>query len=240
MLKIALVTLGILAGTLSQAQAQEDQPRSRLPSMTVTASATREVVPDIAVLRLSISTERPTASAATEETARTSQTVLAEIRAQGLDPRDLKTAITVSPMYDEERGPQGQTLKRALRGYVARNALTVRLRDIARAGALTRSLIEKGANVLEGIQFEISEDQRRTDELRVQAIKEAARKAKLYAEAAQVRLGRVLAVEPDPDAQALPLRAAPAVSGGVTAIIPVEPGVEQVTARVSVTWEITP
>jgi uncharacterized protein YggE len=244
MLKVALVTFGLIGCSPAWGSAEEDQPKSRLPSMSVTSSATREVVPDIATLRLSVSVERPTAAAAAEETARGSQSVLAEIKAQGLDPRDLKTAITVSPVFDEERGPQGQTIRRTLRGYQGRNALTVRLHDTARAGALARTLIDKGANVFEGISFAVGDEQRPLDELRVQATRDAVRKAKLYAEAAGVRLGRVLTIEPDPDSanvnQADLPRRIPSSGGAVTTVIPVEPGVEQITARVSITWEILP
>ena len=244
MLKVALVTVGIVGCTTACASAEEDQPKSRLPSMSVTSTATREVVPDIATLRLSVSVERPTASAAAEETARGSQSVISEIKAQGIDPRDLKTEITLSPVFDEERGPQGQTVRRTLRGYQGRNALTVRLHDTTRAGALARTLIDKGANVFEGISFKVGDEQRPLDELRVQATRDVVRKAKLYAEAAGVRLGRVLTIEPDPDSAngneaSLPRRA-PSSGGAMTTVIPVEPGIERITARVSITWEILP
>ena len=244
MLKVALVAVGLIGCSPAWAFPEEDQPKSRLPSMSVTSTAMREVVPDIATLRLSVSVEKPTAAAAAEETAPGSQSVLAEIRAQGLDPRDLKTVITVSPMFDEERGPQGQTVRRTLRGYQGRNAMTVRLRDTARAGALARTLIDKGANVFEGISFTVSDEQRPLDELRVQATRDAVRKAKLYAEAAGVRLGRVLTIDPDPNSansnQAdLPLRIPPS-GGAVTTVIPVEPGVEQIRETVTIAWEILP
>lgn len=245
MLKTAFVAIVIAAGTLAEAQAQEDQLKSRLPSMTIGAIVNLEVVPDVAVLHLSVSTERKTTSAAAEETAGTSQAVLGEIKSQGLDPRDLKTSVSVSAVFDEQRGPQGQLLKRTLRGYVARNALTIRLRDVSRAGALARNLIDKGANVFDGIQFVVSEDERRMDELRVKATKDAVRKAKLYAEAAEVKLGRVLSIEPEAsdgsgNAADLPRRAARPAGDVVTTVIPIEPGVQQLTARVSVTWEIVP
>lgn len=242
MLKVALLALGFISCPLAHAVAEQDQPKSRLPSMTVPADATREVVPDVAILRLSVSVEQPTASAAAEETARSSQAVLAELKAQGIDPRNLKTAVTLSPVFDEQRGPQGHPLKRTLRGYQARNALTVRLRDTAQAGALARALIDKGANAFEGISFEVSKNKALIDELRIEATKEAIRKAKLYAQAAEVRLGSVLNIEPDTDiymGQADMPRRAPQ-EGLSTTIIPIEPGVERLSARVSVTFEILP
>lgn len=243
MLRLLLITTYVSVLALVPARAQDEQLKSRFPSMTVFAFATIEVVPDIAVLSLSISTERKTASAAAEETARNSQVVLDDIKSQGLDPRDLKTTVNVSPVFDEERGPGERLLKRTLRGYVASNALTIRLRDIARAGALARNLIDKGANVFSGIQFVVSDDERRRDELRIRAVKDAVRKAKLYAEAAEVRLGRVLSIEPEPNDGGggeadLPSRSQRPGAETVTTVIPIEPGVERITVRVNVSWEI--
>jgi hypothetical protein len=216
-----------------------------LPSITIAGRAEREVVPDIAILQLSVSTEKKSAAAAAEETARSSQTVLDAIKAQGIDSIDIKTAVTVSPVFDEKRGAQGQRISRSLRGYIARNSFTVRLRDIGRAGALARTLIDKGASTFEGIHFQISDDVRRLDELRVAATKDASRQASLYAGAAGVRLGRVLTIEPENfeegNGASLPSRRAAPPEGAaeiVTTVIPVEPGVSQVSARVTVTWEI--
>ena len=77
--EVLCVMVGVLACTLRSATAEEDQPRARLPSITVTSEAAREIVPDIATL--AVTRERPTAGAAAEETARRSQAVLAELRA---------------------------------------------------------------------------------------------------------------------------------------------------------------
>lgn len=244
MFKAALVAFGLSTCLPTVVQAQEE-PKARLPSMTVEASATREVVPDTAFIYLSVSSERPTASEAAEETARASQAVLAELKAQDLSPRDLNNDVTVSPVYEEQHGDQGQRVTRKLRGYVARNALTVWLSDTSRAGALARKLIDKGANVFDGIYFTVSDRRGRMDELRVEATREAVRRAKLYAEAAGIHLGRVLTFDPDSDGrrgdEASIARAPPPIGKSVVAtVIPVEPGVEEISARVSMTWELLP
>ena len=143
-------------------QAAAQELKSSVPSITVNAIVEREVVPDIAILQLSVSVEKKTASAAAEETAQKSQAVLDAVKAQGVEPRDLKTRVTVSPVFDDQLNPQGQTVGRTLRGYKARNALEIRLRDTAKAGALARTLIDKGANVFEGIRFEVDPASRPT------------------------------------------------------------------------------
>jgi uncharacterized protein YggE len=116
MFRATIAALGISICLPALAHAQEE-PKARLPSMTVDASATREVVPDTAFLYLSVSTERPTASEAAEETARASQAVVTELKSQDIAPRDLHNDVTVSPVYDEERGDQGQRVTRKLRVY---------------------------------------------------------------------------------------------------------------------------
>ena len=122
--------------------------------------------------------------------------------------------------------------------------MTVRLRDTVRVGALARTLIDKGANVFEGIDFAIADPQRPMDELRVAATTDATRKAKLSAEAAGVRLVRGLSIDPDPDSAApgpadRP-RTGPPPAGSATTVIPVEPGLARINAKVTIACEIRP
>ena len=226
----------------ASAQADDSELKARIPSMTIAASASLEVVPDLATIQLGVVTERATASAAADETARASQAVIDEIKAERVEPRDIKTFVSVSAVFDEERDGSGRVLKRSLRGYTARNSISVRLRDTARAGALARRLIDKGANVFEGIHFDVSDDEAQRDALRVRAMQDAVRRARLYAEAAGVRTGRILDITPEVnfgnEASLPSRRAIEGATAVVNRVIPVEPGVVQLTARVSVVWEI--
>ncbi|MBV9077157.1 MAG: SIMPL domain-containing protein [Methylobacteriaceae bacterium] len=222
--------------------ATAQEARTGPPSITVAASAEREVVPDIAVLQLGVTAERKTAAGAADEAARAAQAVLEAVKAEGVEPRDLRATATVAPVYDEIRNGQGQVTGRSLRGYLARNALTVRLRKADRAGALARSLIDKGANALEGVRFEVGDRERMTDELRVAAVTNAMRRAALLADAAGVKLGRILAIDPGGPEERAP--AAPFAASRAAAIdlpaaaIPIEPGIVTLAARVSITWEL--
>lgn len=232
------LAVAFLAAILCSPACAEDRP---LPQMTVQAGATIEAAPDIATLRLGIVGERKNAAEAAEENARQAQAVVAELRAAGIESRDIQTsAVTLSPTYDEDRDPNGRPRPRVLRGYTARNTLTVRVHDLTRAGALARRLIDRGANLFEGIAFEVSQREQRLEEARLAALRDAQTRARGYAEALGIRLGRILQIDPDGERDGRPMpmamRAAP-MEAAQTAI-PVEPGLQAITARVSVTFEL--
>jgi uncharacterized protein len=233
--------LGCCALLISPARAQE--PRMP-PHIAVPSTATAEVTPDVAVLRLGVSTERRTAAEAASVNARSAQGLIDELAALGVEPRDARTlSVTLTPVYTDERDPNGRGGKRALTGYLARNTLQIRVRDVGKAGAVARALVDKGANVLEGVAFEISDGEARLDDLRAKAIGDAGRRARLYADALGLRLGRVLEISPEatfyPEGGVadVALRRAGAAEGSGPAI-PIAPGVQKLQAQARVVWEL--
>jgi hypothetical protein len=233
--------LGSFAFLIPSARAQE--PRLP-PHVAVPSAATAEVTPDVAVLRLGVSTERRTAAEAATANARSAQGLIDEVAALGVEPRDARTvSVTLTPVYGEDRDPNGRGGKRAPTGFLARNTLQIRVRDVARAGAVARALVDKGANVLEGVAFEISDAEARLDELRAEAIGEAGRRARLYAGVLGLTLGRVLEISPEAASEpegamtGIAFRgSAPAEAAGVA--IPLSPGVRTLRAQARVVWEL--
>lgn len=240
MIRLWSTLLGVCALLALPARAQN--PRMP-PHIAVPSTATAEVTPDIAILRLGVATERRTASEASAVNARAAQAVVDEVTAQGLDPRDARTlSVTLTPVYGDDRDPNGRGGRRAA-GYLARNTLQVRIRDVGKAGAIARALVDKGANTLEGISFEISDVEKRLDDLRAEAIGDAARRARLYAGALGLTLGRVLEISPEASTGPEPgmadvafRRGAPAEAAGVA--IPIAPGAQRLQAQVRVVWEL--
>jgi hypothetical protein len=233
-------------GVLAAAPANADDHAARcplkdvVPSITTTGTASAEVLPDIAVVSLGIMTERPKAADAARENAAASQALIAEIKAQGIDPRDIKTvSVSLTPVYDEIREDERGS-RRVLRGYLARNDLTVRLRQIDKAGAFVARWIERGANRVEAIAFDLEDKEARLETLRGEAVRDALRKAMSYVNGLGIKLGRVLSIAPPPSHFPRPqaafqmARAVPDASAGIA----LEPGVETLRAEVEVTWEL--
>jgi uncharacterized protein YggE len=238
--------LAFLFMLASAAKAQDYAPRYPLkdvvPSITTTGIASAEVAPDIAIIALGIMTERPKATDAAHENALAAQAVVAEIKAQGIDPKDIRTvSVSLSPVYDDGRPDEGGRPQRILRGYLARNELSVRLRQIDKAGAFAARWIERGANRIESITFDYEQKDVKLEALRVEAVRDALRRATSYTSGLGIRLGRVISITPtgaQPRHPAALQMARAAATQDAMPAIPIEPGVETLQVMVDVTWEL--
>jgi uncharacterized protein len=216
--------------------------KDSVPAITATGEASAEVVPDIAIISLGIATERPTAAGAARENASAAQAVINEIKAQGIEAKDIKTAsVTLAPVYDEIRDANGS--KRTLRGFAATNSLVVRVKDVAKAGALASQLMDKGANRFDGISYDYSQRNEKYAALRGEAARDAKRKAESYVNALDKKLGRVLEIaahryEPPMPAAMAPRLKAAGLAQDAAAAVPIEPGAETLRTEVEVTFEI--
>ena len=240
---IAALPLGI-GTSLNRAQAQQVLSlKNSVPSITTNGVASTEVVPDIATISLGVETERPKAADAARDNALAAQAITGEIKAQGIEARDVKTlSVTLSPVYDEVQvqNANGYVTKRTLRGYIARNSLSVRIREVAKAGALAGQLMDKGANRFEGIAFDYTQKEAKYDALRGDAVRDALRKANSYVNGLGLKLGRVLEIAtqaPYPANGGIP-GSVPFAAKREAAAVPVEPGSEVLRTEVQVTWEL--
>ena len=215
--------------------------KDSVPSVSVIGEAVEEVAPDRATLRFGIVTERPLAADATSENARVASAVLNELKTLGVTDADVRTeGVTLTPVTDQERDPKGRAV--GVRKYfIARNDLSVRVRDLAKAGEITGRLIDRGVNSFQGVDYDYSAPAAKMDALRAAAMKDALRRAETYAAAVDLRLGRILEIRPAdeefPQSRALTMKAAPAASDG--APVPMRPGVQRISARVAVVWALS-
>jgi uncharacterized protein len=246
-LPAAVAALAALAAEAQPAPVLAEQALSlkdSVPAITTMGEASAEVVPDIAMISLGIVTERAKAADAARENASAAQAIVNEIKAQGIEAKDIKTvSVTLAPVYDEMRDANGTVSKRTLRGFAAIHSLVVRIRDIAKAGALASQLMDKGANRFDGISYDYSQRNEKYAALRGDAARDAKRKAESYVNALDKKIGRVLEIAarryepPMPAAMAPRLKAAgPAQDAAIA--VPIEPGAETLWTEVEVTFEI--
>ena len=238
---IAVLPAGIWAPlNIAQAQQVVSQMDS-VPTITTNGVASTEVVPDIATISLGVDTERPKAADAARDNALAAQAIVGEIKAQGIEARDIKTlSVTLAPVYDGIQDANGYVTKRTLRGYIASNSLSVRIKEVAKAGVLAGQLMDKGANRFEGIAFDYTQKEAKYDALRGDAVRDALRKANSYVDGLGLKLGRVLEIATQAPYPA-PAGMSPKMLGAAkseAAAVPVEPGSEVPRTEVRVTWEL--
>ncbi|QIB64586.1 SIMPL domain-containing protein [Kineobactrum salinum] len=187
-----LLVLAALAGSHPAAAAEsEPQPRLR-----VTGEGTASVEPDMALLHLTVTREGDSARAALDANSAAMKEVLAAMRAQGIAGRDLQTAnFSIEPRYQHQpRNQSGVQEPPRIVGYMVRNSLTVRLRDIARLGAVLDESVSLGVNEGGNIQFLNDDPAEAMTQARQQAVRDALARGRTLAEAAGVKLGRILEI----------------------------------------------
>ncbi len=232
-----LAGIAFLGLAVGPAMAEEAPAARPIPSITVAGHATVPVVPDVVVVTLGVESERPRAADAAADNNRTAQALMETIKAAGIEPRDVATtSVGLEPVYDTP--PKG-TAK--LTGYRASLTLQVRVKPVDKAGPLIGALTDKGANSIESVDFVVSPDAQRDDQLRVDAMRDARHRAETYVGAIGLKLGRVLQIAPGevpvPGPRRFDYRAKLAMAAPAPPV-PLAAGEEQQQAEVSVTFEI--
>ncbi|MEG3146555.1 SIMPL domain-containing protein [Sphingomonas sp. RT2P30] len=163
-------------------------PDGTLLDITAEGKTTR--VPDVATIRSGVVTQGATAAAALADNATRMMRVLAAIKRAGVQPRDVQTAnVSLNPQYRYADGKPPEVT-----GYQASNTVSIRFRDIARAGAILDALVGEGANQIEGPNLSIDKPEAALDEARNDAVKQARARAELYARAAGLSVARIVSI----------------------------------------------
>jgi uncharacterized protein YggE len=206
--------------------------------MRVLGRAVVEAVPDHVGVRIGITNQAPSPTAALDQNSAVARKIIDFCKKFGIDERDIRTdAINLAPVYRTVTEPGGRT-RQEPDGYRASNMVRVRLRDLSRLGTFMREVLDQGATNIDGVGFGLSNPGRFVDEARARAVEDAVRQAKLLAGAAKVKLGPILEIIHPPRREfhvgseaSLPVRAA-------RTAVPVEVGVLEVSAEVEITWKI--
>ncbi len=218
---------------------------SQPPPRTITVSASSHVtlVPDVAHVGLGVSVTKPTVEAARAEAARIMNAIIAAAKDKGVAERDIRTtSIDLSPQYAPEcmYAPDGSACAKPNRitGYTMTEQLDVTVRNLDVAGPIVDAATAAGATDVNGISFVVDDPDRATTDAQVAAIAAARAKATRMAEAAGVTLGRVLSISETPVAIPYPLPYAGGAATSRDVATPVQPGTQDVTATVTVVFEI--
>jgi uncharacterized protein YggE len=208
----------------------------------VIGRATVEAAPDHVTVRIGVASKAPTPTAALDQNSAAARKIIDFSKRSGIDERDIQTdAINLTQAFKTIREPNGNQ-RQEPDGYSASNAVRVTLSDLARLGTFMRQVLDQGATNIGGVQFGLSTYTKAIDEARSKAVEDAARQARLLAQATGVKLGRIQDIQHPPRAEVrmldgaadLPPRRARVAS------VPVEAGVVQVVAEVEITWLVEP
>lgn len=194
--------------------------------------------PDQAIIILGVETRNISASAAAAQNAELmNKTINALLRA-GINKSDIQTStysLSIPAENDQtataENGDRTKPLE-----FVAANQVTVLTNNTQGVGTILDAAIAAGSNNVQSISFQLKDQKPQMDRALTLAIEDARRKAEVIAAAAGVKLGRVLEISGG-YSYAAPAARFDLVSAA--APTPVLPGQMEVTASISVTYEIS-
>lgn len=244
---LAVLIVCYVAVLLSSAAFAEE----RIPENTITVQGIGAVTvqPDSVRVQLGVEEEARTVEAARNQNANKMARITQRLRALGIPNLKLQTAgFSVYPIREPAPPVTPLERRRAERivGYRVSNILTVRIEGgdpgtlAVDAGRVIDTALGAGANSASGIDFYLSQEQRAQQEALQLAVRQARQNAEAVAQAASVTLSGIFNIEAY--SQPIAMRQFAVMEAradeAARAPTPVEPGELDVTANVTVRFDI--
>jgi uncharacterized protein YggE len=209
------------------------------PTITARGVGEIQVPADVARFNAAVVTTDKDANVALDENNRRLKVVLDALRAKGIDETEIETGrFSVHPVFTPRPPRVEPDWQPEIVGFMVRNQVQVRTRNLAALGDLITAATSSGANSIDNLTFDL----RDPTPARAQAIEEATSNAladaRTAADAANVKLGPIARI----DVQAPNVRPLQefSISAAQRAPVPVQPGLVGVQASVTVSVEIEP
>ena len=242
----AALMLGAVHTAAGPAAAQpapmEGEAPFRATTLTLSSHGETRMAPDQATISMGVTVQAPTAAAALTANRTRMNAVISAIRAQGVAERDIQTSgLDLSPQYTYPNRTGGTSGPPRVTAYQVSNQVTVLVRDLTKLGPAVDAVVGSGANQINSISFGLANADTRADEARRQAVANVARKAELYAQAAGLRVVRLVTLSesggytPRPPVMMMRQTMAEAADAST----PVQPGEVGVRVDVTAVYELS-
>ena len=229
-----VLVMAVLTAVSAMAQTS-DLAGARQPSITVAGTGESHGKPDFAQIQVGVVTEALTAAEALRKNNEAMSQLVVMIRRRGIEDRDLQTIqFNVSPRYKYDKNQQEPP---KIAGYQVTNEVHVKVRNLTTLGAFLDETVSLGANQVRGISFGVAEPAQLMDEARKRAIADAQRRARVYAEAAGLKLGKPIRIDEQTGGRPGPYPAARMEAAAASAV-PVAPGEQTFSVTVTVSYAI--
>lgn len=235
---LIFLTLLIAYIVPSTAHAEETHDPAKL---SLSAQATISKPADELQLSVGIVTLGDTAEKTLTENSAIIQRVIDALQKAGLSDGEYKTGrFSIHPTYTHYPKDPPENWKPSIIGYEVSNLLLIKTGKLDLAGKLIDAASKAGANSVENIHFNLRDPRIHWDEAISLATQHAISDAQVIANAAKIQLGRLLSISLDAAGNVTPrfnnvyfAKAAPE-----TALPPIEAGDVDVSASVSISYEI--
>lgn len=233
-LAAGVVVAGLLA--LAGCQTKVVTTEGATPLNTVTSSGNGKVsaAPTEAEMNFGVVTRDAKADAALDAANKAAKTIADAVKKAGVADEDIQTAnVSVYPEY----GNQLEGKAPEITGYNANISVRVKIRDIEKVGDVIAAASGAGANEINGPTFTLGDDAPERDAAIEDAIDDAKHRAEVMAKAAGKSVGGIIAIS-ESGVVAAPYYGGIAERAALADSIAIEPGQLDVTANVTVVFEL--
>jgi uncharacterized protein YggE len=207
------------------------------PRISVRGTGIVSAKPDMATVQIGVQIQNASLDAAQAEAADKSNALLDQIKAAGVEEKDIATSqFSVEPVmnYRDNQAPE-------VTGFRVTHMFTVKIRDLGKAGQIIDDLVASGANTVYGLSFGFSNPDALMNQAREQAVKNARATAEQLATLGGVSLGGVILIEDGgsntpPVPVAMPASDMARGAGGAAPMI--QAGQQEVLVQVNVVYAI--
>jgi uncharacterized protein YggE len=198
-------------------------------SISVSGRGEASGVPDLATVSLGVEAVGDTVQAAREDAAAAMNQVIAVLRDQGIEDRDIQTSFfNISPRFDRD----GQNIT----GYQVSNQVTVKIRDLDAVGSIIDEVVAAGGDLtcFQGVSFSIEDPKPLEEQARAAAVADLTDKANQLANLTCIQLGTLVSIS---ESSGFP-RSFRSTAIETSIETPIVPGEAEVTVSLEATFAI--
>ena len=231
------IDLGLFLLSMLLMAAPADAGRNEFNrTLSVVGQGKATTPPDTAVISTGVVSESVTAQEALSANTEAVKKIMDTLHTYKIAAKDIQTSsFTVSPEYKRDERGRRQT---DIVGYSVRNQLRVKVRNLAVLGEVLDAVIRSGSNQVSGVDFGIDDPTDVLNLARKRAIADARNRAELYAQAAGVRIGKVLMISEQPVELLQPRAFRRNVAAEAVSAVPVEVGEQAFQVQIHITFSI--
>jgi uncharacterized protein YggE len=245
---VGILLAALVAWQFASAYADSVQPGA-YRSFSVTGDGKTVAIPDVATFTFSVITEggKDLGQLQTQNT-NFANSAIEYVIGQGVESKDIKTqGYDVSPRYQYSNcgpvpyGSSSTCPPPVIVGYTVTQTVSVKVRNLAKAGTIIGGVVNSGANSVSQLQFTLDNPDAAKAAARSEALAKAQAKAQEVAREGGFGLGKLISVQINEGGQ-LPvyygLGAGMASKAEIAPAPTVEAGSQEVNVTVSMTYEI--
>lgn len=203
------------------------------------------IKPDVASFAITVRESAPNVAQAQQKMTQKAEKLFSLLESQGAEKADIQTEnYTTNPLYSYEgvvcKKNGCSSPKKILKGYEAFETVSVKFRNIEKAGEVLSQIAQLSISEVRGPIFAIEDPQKFRSEAQLIAIKKAKEEAQITAKNLGVRLGKIIGFSEDAPYQGYgrSMMSAKSVAADGLESVRIEPGSDKVSVRVFVTYQI--